>query len=661
MVVSMNDRNMTIKPMKTCFGVLLFIVSITFFTGCALEVLSPYEQESLPPVTGFQATFNETTNKVDLVWAKPDMSRMETGTLLHSYKVYRTLKVNEDGLPDEFNASGNRSAVISSDAVVTYNDERDVEEGVYYYYVEPVYLLPRNRLVQGQASVMDTCIVRQSLKFSINNGDIFVTDTLARVFLYDYKKQVQSYRLTDSYSGTGENKVPVFSAKLHPGNTAAGIVHSANGMDTVYSHNWILNEGIDDKIAFCEITYSDNTKDTIFDVIRIKPYRVSVKLRNLDVGPTKTMITRQEENRAVSSLQGIKKETFFIGRTSIQFSISIFNDTTFARDFDVWMAFPEGEQNFNISRSRILETKVNSQQLTGIGSFHNDKYVYNYQFGPDSVNGRQNIDTLRRTALNSVIKNSIESGSLEAVSGGFGGSLGTPIDVAGGLDRPIENFKKITELLAQNRIAGFKEFSLIFKFKGRFFKEVRTFATSAELDKNGPMLSFIDFYPPLVWLDKYEFEFYEDGDVLNGSFSLNLNKNGGIDFTGDNPKKQRGCVIDMSLADVAAIDLYVAERPESWENNWETLVRPSLTLDEILANRHRKFPFSIPSPTSIVYPVAWEDIDPTGWKSGDYIFVIVTEDEFGNRDIAPFNPNQNETKKFWNPISYRVLTGKTDL
>ena len=89
---------------------------------------------------------------------------------------------------------------------------------------------------------------------------------------------------------------------------------------------------------------------------------------------------------------------------------------------------------------------------------------------------------------------------------------------------------------------------------------------------------------------------------------------------------------------------------------WDQVVTPqTLTLDSLLHLPHEIFDFPVKVPATLVTPVYWENIDPTGWPSGDYLMFFVTADRSGNYGLAALNEQPSPKN---NPWHVQVLSGQ---
>jgi len=208
---------------------------------------------------------------------------------------------------------------------------------------------------------------------------------------------------------------------------------------------------------------------------------------------------------------------------------------------------------------------------------------------------------------------------------------------------------------------GRKEFAIIARFRGRFFGEDRIVISSGRIRRAQSYVSYYDAYPPVCKRDSWEFYFPDDGSTIDGALYIDLNSDGEIYDDGEQ-QTNRGVVEDRGGADVASIDLVVAEMPDELVASWDRSTYRDITLEQLYSYRHRVFPFEVGKrdDASKVYPVRWGPIDPSGWDTGWYLIAIVASDEYGNRGICPFKKAGGRGYNT-NPQHWRIVTGSVGL
>ncbi|MBD3420774.1 MAG: hypothetical protein GF398_11705 [Chitinivibrionales bacterium] len=561
----------------------------------------------------------------------------------------------------------------------------------------------------------DKVRVGSNVSFNINQGDLFTSTDKVSLYLNDPAGKIQSVRLTQNFTtfwakdndtiqvNFDDPKNPPSSheikqllaggwiqsdGKLHrdvvefekalfdvydPANPNAEIESLQEGSNII---PWVLKQGNGEKRVFVELTHrlqgdtsNGNTTvsaariDTVLDAIKIAPYRVRVTLRNRIGTNDETMRYFQ------SQLYG----EYFLYKPWIKFSVSIFADTTFQREFHYWVGTSSARSHIfeRITANNLhwLETAPAIDSLTGTGPDHNDDNEYLYSIGDDEQ-GRENLSRLLQTQATPqnelAFKLTGSEGFNEiAVPGSYWGENPLYYNtnsntlesqqrlVSGSYKENFEKFKRLEPIEVFNR--GGKEFILICIFKGRFFNDTRTVVVgnSREIGPvKGGIRTYFDLYPPSIqFIDQDNQNWISNDCTLVSSFDYELNAT--------------GSVTDKGKADIKDIRLIIARRPDNFPwtisyklNAYRNVTAENMTIQDLYEMRYFEFPFNIKVPDQNLNDVIWEDINPSDWPSGDYLMAIVTEDQFGNKGFAPILDYVAGLKRITNPWMVTILTGK---
>ncbi len=480
--------------------------------------------------------------------------------------------------------------------------------------------VPRQVLL---SSYLQTLVVHLSpegeLVFRINDGDRYTVVDTCRLRVVDRTAQVVGVRFTDSLS----NGTPVFGVS-----TARNVDSVCSVADSAAQRAWVLCPGAERKTVWAECTRTDSTTDTLSDDIDVAPYSVSITFRSDTVGGLPSL---RQTDSGYSVLQQRWLASYVTWRPWFDFSVAVDGDPSFSRHFEYCVAFPAADQPI-LSGFPVLRSAWKRDSLTAEGPLHDTTHTYRIRFSPDSAGAV--FDSLYRDY------------GFEEVSWLYSA------------DGALAHMKVLKEMSSRNTYDnGRKELALVLRLTGRYFGESRVVIMSGRMRHDVGFMSYVDFYPPMVWRDSWEYEFPFDGDTIEGPFTVNLN-------TAADPcpvpfEATRGHVCDRGGADVVAIDLYLAEMTDSMAAAWvpDTSCY-QVTMDQLLALPHRSFPARPFAPSERVCPVSWPEIDPTDWYDGFYLVAIVTSDCYGNHGIAPYFDlyavtNRQENT---NPQHWRIVT-----
>jgi hypothetical protein len=653
---------------------LLVAVTAVLLAGCGRKPLEPEITLPTATVSGLTARYMQSQEIVRLTWQKP-----VTDVEIAGYRLYRTSTVGPDGVPTDFISQGSR-LWIHPDST-SFDDIVGLAVGTYYYLMTAVtqqslvrdvlydtvlcntYSIEcsidecdtvsgESRTAQEVFTVCDTVdsfvvidtlynegdpgqtgtgkpwasvYVGSEFAFSINNGAIFTAKDTCDLVVYDVFRKVKSLRFANG-------DTPVFGSQQ-----PLGVSYD----EEIASHvaRWVLKKGPGTKRVHAELTFDNGEKDTIRDDIGIRPYRIDMKIRNESRKGRRSMTVGREY---VSERRDFFAR-YVIGKPYIEFSVNTFGDSTFMEQFEYWIVVTASAgDSWLKQRGKKYATPVRIAQLTGVGPNHNDRHIYRFSFDPD----RAVLDPTSESAVNLAHLRDANKGSIEP----------------GTQNQYYANFQKLTALdHAMKRDEGVKEFAIVMRMKGRYFGEERVIASSARLDSKGSMQSYLDFYPPSLRRHGYDFMEYEtwdDGDDVKGSFNIRLERavDGG----------------DTSGADVKAIDLIIAAMPEELAEQWgDDPLNPAieklsagLTLQQLMGYRHRIIPYPIAAPENPVDGIFWSNIDVSAFPAGPYLVGFITEDEFGNRGIAPLDhrpPEDLGRKTQPNPYHLNFVSGDSEL
>lgn len=458
--------------------------------------------------------------------------------------------------------------------------------------------------------------------FTINGGDMFTVYDTCVLTIATSAPGLTAVRLTD----TTVAGIPLFDT---PGNRNP--VTSITPIDSASALQWILPPGSGAKCVWVEHTFTDSSRDTLSDCIDIAPYQIDVVLRNPRSGPLASM---KPADSAYALENGGTALRYSLYRPYLQFSVDVHGDSSFAGQFDCAVAFAD-ENGAKLTGYPLLRTVYEQLSFTGQGPAHDTSHVYEYNFDPDSVNGRKHLDSLYRH------RTSLDRSHLYGL-----GSTGV--------------YGILTSLSYNDSYKyGRKEIALILRFRGRYFDDDRSLIVSARTDPGIPYVVCLDVWPPRLTRSRWEYDMPGDGDTLYDPFRVSLS-DGVESCLAEGSDDRHGNVEDMGGADVVSVDLVFARAPDELAASWlpyETFRQ--VTYVELMSLPHYSFALPIPSPAPKICRPVWERIDPTGWTDGHYLMAFVTEDSYGHRGIAPywhFRGYGSEIPTSSNPQLVRIMT-----
>lgn len=609
---------------------LIRILSAAACAGIALSCTEPLptenETDALVGLTvpQLEVGYDLDSTKVRCTWTAPSEP-------VSFYRLYRAV-IGTGGEQAEMVTEGPRSRIPGG--LTSYMDVVGLRNAGYRYSIRAVRIrsvdsvvtpdgtVRDTQYVEGPGSPVDTCFVGTGISFSINDGALFTRYDTVSLYVVDRNNVLERAD---------------FSANSQFSSPTSVVLNTDT---TVTTASWTLAKGPGTKVVWGRLHYRGGGDTIIQDDIDIAPYNVQIKLRNETRRPNETMRVWYALNDSgdYSNLQRKTIDRYVVYRPFVEFGISIFSDSTFARDFEYWLVFPDSAAK-STDDAYMIHTAVKHDSLTAIGAGHDDFHKYGYSFDPDSMPGLLNL----AKGL-TLIKES------------------DTVTISPGPRSAYDKLAYLPGVAEQGQ--GKKEFYIVAKFTGRYFGEERVVASSGFQNAKSPFASYYDAYPPFIMRDWFRYYFPRDGATIDGAININLNTSGQIYDDSGKVISNRGVVWDKGGADVAAIDLIIAEMPDLMVAEWDSAeTPPTLTEDSIRTFRHHVFEFGIGARRdSRIYPVYWNNIDPSGWPSGWYLVAIVTEDSFGHRGIAPLN-YQRYLGSPWNcnPQHWRIVTGETGL
>lgn len=612
------------------YGARMCVPALLLTLSCLRSPVAPPAVSGDPgalAVKNVRASYQPEQDLVRITWEPPAKT-------VSGYKVYRLFGIARNKSFEPTSGQGNQRRVAG--ARTDFEDVPGLANGIYSYAVSALAADGADTL-EGPVSEADTVMVGSRISFSINSGALFTVNDTCELVLADRTRRVDSVYFGDSLI---ESTVATGSARRRN----SGVVYH----DTLTSLNrfaWILPSGAGTKHVWARIVLLDGTDSIYHDDVEIAPFRVRFKLRNDHTKPDWSMFR-----------DPVHDYKFTIFRPCVEFSLSTFCDSTFAKGFDYWLAVGDSVPDLPERPSRgsggmyWLETQPIGDSLTGLGADHDDTHIYRYCFSPDSAQGAANLAALKRTR-----EVPASAGRPQSEPGAFWGARNQE-EVRLHSDRPNTPQENYDYLLSMNTLhkqsKGSKEFTIVARFRGRYFGEVRTVVSTRVLVKEGIETHF-DFYPPGTKRHDLDYRFPADGATIKGPFSISLND------AGWNADGLGGYAYDGGGGGTAGAKLIISRMPDSLAGIWNFRTTPgTLTLDHILAWPHRTIPFKLATPSYELINLYWHDIDPSMWPGGWYVAALVTRDGFGNEGISPFRGGIMGNIPHCNPIHWKIITGR---
>ena len=606
-------------------------------------------------VVSFSAEYRKSSSDVYLTWAPP-----AGGDQVDLYQITRFYGLGQDGSVD-----GIKKTWIDA-SENAFADAPDLERGYYSYLVRPAKMYTYVNsdgntvydTIAGLPSDTVEVLAGMGLRFFINRGALATKDTSCSLFVTTLLNNGVSVKFKNDKSGA----VPDFGGAVN---------YSLSGVDNQFS--WVLDtftaaeflEGRNRKV-YAEIVYTYegvNYTDTLAAEIAVAGYSIKFTVANERVllvdstrtGKSDATVVWQYGTRE-GGLHGQESwELYVFNSKSIQFIVSTGDDPTFVPEFEYWIITPDSAVTFEGSNWEILE----SVHAEGKLQDNAGTQIFEYDYDPETVAGKKNFAKFFQSSSGSFIN----SGS--SADDNFARFFGLPVGVG----------------------SGKKEISVVFRFKGRFFKDERYFVTTGILSRtdsdkrpdvdwfnvyeageyslSGTTAStsdrikeyYVDYYVPSIALPSSQnAEYLNNGDTVTQLFDFVMNADGSVS--------------DVGLARVTSLSLIVAKYPEDGEKlsdgtvwndtlwdpqSWiSKQILPPVTLDDLYKFEHFILPYDIWVPQITISGIRWEDINPYSWDAGKYLVGIIAGDEYGNSGLAQLNL----TGKQSNPFRLVVVNGK---
>jgi hypothetical protein len=551
--------------------------------------------------------------------------------------------------------------------------------------------------VEGQLSEIARAEVSSGVLFSINSGDAFAVRDKGTVTLIDPENKVKSLQFTqivkkylvkvdeegnvvdrelvatdDPYALPSNTRihelvaggwitrfgklgdmvqkrtVPVFGAH-DASNEGRTHVRDVSDMSEVTS-SWALRKGNGLKEVWARTIDDSGKVDTLRDEIRIAPFG------NNDF--IKLTMLNETEGRDRTMRYNVKStgtEEYILYYPRVEFGVSIFADTTVSLDFDYWLAFSNQSYTLNKEPGQDekawIETQPMRGRLTGNGPLHNDQHRYVYDFGPQANGNNPNISKLLITTdapgtFDAVTLSGERTLNETAVPGSFWGR--NPVTFDNGTLKPIQialsgsdevMYERLLNLYAGDLWSyGKKELVIFARFTGKYFNDTRMAMIKGKDFGFDATRAYIDRYAPKMAYAREGENFFNNGEVLGPSFTLELES-----------------VLDGGSAYVDEIQLVIARWSEGRTWDVETTPGDLAPQDLYTINGHRIFPFELRVLSSSYLDVKWTDIDASKWPSGNYVMGVVTKDQYGNEGFAPITTTE---PSFSNPWLVNIQTGR---
>jgi len=615
---------------------------------CNNETLPLPSGHSIPTskmvVNGLHGAFDPANDAISLQWTPALPSNQ-----LIKYEVHRYTKIDtvEGKILDEF------VATIGPNHTSYTDNSLDLHTETYYYFVIPWVKDPTDGSpIIGISADTVGIIGGKGIGFTINDGAGFVIKRECKLQITDPKHLVRKLRFTQERLNDTSN-VPLF--------VNAGY-KDVDGNSDEYEFTELLKAGGGRKVVFAEIT-TTNSIDTLRYDISIAPYRAKIWFHNERIyydhdNDTGDAATPHTNNSKATMLyyeyQPNKLGSIFLISNicvpNVKFSFSLLNDSTFSQDFEYWLLLPYAENALAISQNEDtsslsdkdwIETVHRQGSLTGIGKYHDENKGYQYNFDPNTPEGKENLNYLFRIPNTQTYPVAVNRQKI-------------------GEGKPYENYHRVRFIRRTLRASkGLKEFVLVLRFTGRFFGEDRYIFSRPTLvhDSLNPQYvstnkiidsTHFDFYPPnITFLSTSNSQYINNGDTIYSNFKVTLN--------------QDGAIRDFGHARIKELSLIVTKATQEQANNWNYLDwRPDdelpITMGAMKNAPHYIFPYKFTKEQWTFEAIEWPIVDISRWSSGNYFIGIIAKDEFGNEGFAPVSFTGNQT----NPWLVTIMNGKPE-
>lgn len=620
----------------------LSVVAAMCFCGDPVPVEPIADSQML--IASMTASYDAQRNVVLLAWTPAP-------GVFDFYRIYRTSKTDTLGNPDMETLQSTliRDSIGSGQA--SFEDVPDLDVGTHFYGIVAVRRGPDGEEFEGQLSpigptgapALVRVVVGDDVVFTINRGELDTDNKLCSLFVFDSAHAVQSLRFTqikvgqppdggaqpvfdndpfgqvrdlvaygllDVDSTLPDTGTPDFSVSDAYGNTNRAVYDPNRGL---FAQEWTLLPFAGRKTVWVEVRYADGRVDTIPDLIRTKPHKVDLVLRNSTaaVGGSVKDTSVQYISPKGGDTTSIRMLVLY--NNTIRFSVKNYGDEGIEPEFEYWLVtnqfYAEATKSLlNKRGSGWLMTMPQKASLTGRGDLHEQETEYVASVDTNLQLGRNTLDSLLF--------------GLEGESD----SLGSVRDYA--LNRELFDYMRSQASWDYGRkqvllVARFTESS----FGGQF---IRVFGLAGPEDEEARL--FRDAYMPLVLYNNSERNPYalEEGDFINGPFTFALDTSS---------------VRDGGLARVTSVRLVIGRLPDGYV--WDSLATPlTMTPETVYGFNHEILDFPIDKPSSLIKHVIWEDIDPRSWTSGYYVFGVVVTDDRGNEGFAGVDAEVNLRNPF---------------
>jgi hypothetical protein len=641
-----------------------FAVLLATATGLSALVscnqpLEPVHDPDAMKVTGLTAAYDKNANVVRLEW-QPALSKA------NFYRVYRT---ESSVLDDNNQPVGPDTTTWQSYPrqyrvdTTHFTDIPGLGNTVYWYGIKAVRSTSGGE-TEGEMSNVVSVRVGVEVSFNIEYGQIFTVEDSVALVVSGPGALLESATFTQVTDGAGN---PDFDAadKRNP-KRSYDLQPSSRDDEGLYCFPWWLLKGNGAKTVWARLTYAGDTPDDVKeDEIQIAPFGnnnvIKIKIENRREPPDESMRFVASEGRDV------------IYRPWVKFTVTVFSDTTIARDFHYWLVLTRGYHQVSNSLGNgksnaysWLETPPIRASLTGIGPDHDEDMEYEYRLDdPDNLRYLLHTWDNKSETVGGAEELLTHNFNVHAVPGSYWGdperwqAEGFQ-EVIGGSADPGTAARLRDSLLYLEPTSmqqGAKQVVVLALFRGRYFDDVRMAASVSTMQANvrleSEVSTYMDLYPPFANMKKPGEEYphnFESGDLLTGR-RITYELARGSEQGG-------GSVTDRGGADIDTIQLVIARMPEEMSALDDEALTDSVALlkpEDILNNtdfRHSVFPFEITVRSPNIRRVGWYDIPTSDWPTGKYIFAIRTVDEFGNGGFAPVSSVSS------NPWWAKVLTGK---
>lgn len=559
--------------------------------------------------------YNPATDRIDITWTAA------TGTV-NKYYIY--ISSGNDTSDGDFII---RDSVDGS--MLTYSDIPGFKTGNYHYKVAAGGNTSLGNYMVGKKSDYKTIEVLGSAKgkIVINDGDNFTAKRAVKLALGP-ASVLTHYSITTAVDSAGDPDFTAIPLTALPASDTDYVV-----IDTAY----LLPLGGGVKYVYAQVQDTSGTLDTISNFISPAEHEVFVSIQNNDF-------------RKIDPLYGSTKRFRISTQKNIEFSISVNTDSELLdTNFSVWVVVnADGSDGIvdhdNIDNKPWLETKP----LLLKAEFSNSDYVYEYDLENDSLG-------LYKEAIITKAVKDVNTASFPdslRTTGNYWGPYGD--SVLSGMTSPDYIFKLSRE---KQYSMGYKEFFVVCEFKGRYFQESKFVLSRSDNDVSQTVW---DFYQPGVQFDKDKSGWSElkgtpvEGEIITGPFDVYLHT--------------ATPVIDYGYAMPREATLYFVYIPEDSVDNFykdSTSTEPDgdlFTLD--MLEEYSNFPYPKYFPENNYFAIRqylkWKDMfDPvksgSEWVTGYYVMLVVTGDHLGNRGIAPYKKDADESK---NPRFFYIKTNQ---